>query len=243
MADRTIEENLRTKALAGAEALYRLTDIPVFDPALKLSLRKQATEFLGGITGMALFTHVRRSAERERLLAMALSIQELVRFSSSLGLITAENAERVSGAYRAAGEYLGSIRADEESQPAPITNSGSFTPLQPGRSSLQGGEEEKIHGARWGPRPFDPVRSEASHGVGRVVTGFTPNERQGRILSYLASHGRAQLGDIRQIFGDACSEKTLQRDLWQLADAGRIKRQGDNRWTVYSLGHSNVLDS
>ncbi len=193
MSERTIEENLRTKALAGAEALYRLTDLPAFDPALKLSLRKHATEFLGGVTGMALFTEVRRSAERERLAALVFSIQELVRFSRSLGFISAKNAERVSGAYRAAGEYLGSIGIDGGSPP-PVSIPGSES--------------------------------------------FGPNERQDKILSYLASHGRAQLGDIRQIFGDACSEKTLQRDLWQLADAGRITRQGDNRWTVYSLGHS-----
>lgn len=194
MFERTSEENLRTKALAGAEALYRLTDLPSFDHALKLTLRKHATEFLGGITGMALFTHVRRSTERERLMAMALSIQELLRFSNSLGLVTAENAERVSGAYRAAGEYLSSIRVDEEPRPAPTAG----------------------------------------------TTPFTPNERQGRILSFLASNGRAQFGDIRQIFGDTCSEKTLQRDLWQLVNAGRIKRHGDKRWTVYSIGHLDV---
>ncbi len=198
MSDPTSQENLRTKALGAAEAIYRLTDLPAFDHALKLALRKQATEFLGGVTGLALFTNVRRLAERERLMAMAVAIQELLRFSNSLGLVTAENAERVAGAYRAAGVYLGSIRVDEEFPPA-------MTSPEPG--------------------------------------SFTPNERQGRILDYLTAHGRAQLGDIRQIFGDACSEKTLQRDLWQLADAGRIKRQGDNRWTVYSLGHSNVLDS
>lgn len=38
----------------------------------------------------------------------------------------------------------------------------TFTPLQPGRPSFQGREEERIHGAHWGPRPS-----------GRVVTGFT----------------------------------------------------------------------
>lgn len=186
-------ENLRTKALAAAEAIYRLTGIGAFDPALKTTLRKHATEFLGGITGMALFTHVRRSAERERLMAMAVAIQELLRFSNALGFVTTENAERVAGAYRAAGEYLGSMSMDEAVSAVP--------------------EDQ------------DP---------------FIPNDRQGKILAFLSSHARAQLGDIRQLFGDTCSEKTLQRDLWQLVSAGRIKRQGDNRWTVYSLGHFDV---
>ena len=198
MADSGTSQELRIKALAAAEAIYRLTGLPSFDPTLKALLRKQATEILGGITGIAFFTEVRRIQEREHLAALIAAIQDIIRFAESRGLIVSGNAERVVAAYRAANEYL-SVLAEENAD----------TP-------------------RTGPPLEEP---------------FTPNERQERILAYIAENGKAQLGDIRQLFGDSYSEKTLQRDLWQLVSVGRIQRQGDNRWTVYYLKHSDVLDA
>ena len=66
------------------------------------------------------------------------------------------------------------------------------------------------------------------------------NERQQRIIEFLAARGQAQIGDLQVLIGAACSEKTLQRDLWQLVEAGFIRRQGDNRWTTYIYRTSYV---
>lgn len=192
MSDSDPAQDLRTKALAAAEAIYRITDLPSFDPALKSILRKQGTEILGGITGIALFTEVRRAEERERLAALIAATEEIIRFAESRGFIAAGNAARIVSAYQAANECLSMLgRANEVGSPAGLSPDGPFA----------------------------------------------PNERQKKILTYIAGNGRAQLGDIRQIFGDAYSEKTLQRDLWHLVSMGKIQRQGDNRWTIYSLGH------
>lgn len=68
------------------------------------------------------------------------------------------------------------------------------------------------------------------------------SERQGKILAYLSANGQSQISNLRQIFGDEFSEKTLQRDLWQLINFGLVRRHGDNRWTIYTyIGH-NVSD-
>ncbi|MBI4132372.1 MAG: hypothetical protein HY474_01935 [Candidatus Sungbacteria bacterium] len=191
MSDADALQEARRKALAAAEAIYRLTGFAAFDSALKHSLRRHATEILGGVTGMAFFTEVRRSNERERLTALIAGAVEIIRFTERSCLITAGNAGRVIAAYGAVSDGL---RAIPEGN-----NDLAATDSLPSRAL------------------------------------FTPNERQSRILTYLSGNGRAQLGDIRQIFGDTYSEKTLQRDLLQLVSAGFIQRQGDNRWTVYSI--------
>ncbi|MDP3727528.1 MAG: DeoR family transcriptional regulator [bacterium] len=196
---------MRTKTIAAAEAIYRITDIPSFDPALKFSLRKQATEILGSMTGIVLFTGVRRIAERERVAALVASTRELIRFAESLRLIAPENAERIIGAYERADEHLGTIAAEHPFE----------TPVVP---EAMGGNPVAFPDAS-GEQPQPPLA--------------IMNDRQVKIVAYLADNGRAQIGDIRQVFGDAYSEKTLQRDLWQLVESGRVKRQGDNRWTVY----------
>lgn len=206
MADSASAVELRAKAIAAAEAIFRITDLPSFDPALRFALRRQATEILGSVTGIALFTEVRRTAERERISALVAAIQELLRFVVSLRLVTRENAERIAAAYARVRECLSVVT---------VEGTESAEPVLAGRTS---GE------------PPESVESPGS-----ILPDGDLNERQEKIVAYLASTGRAQLGDIHQLFGDVCSEKTIQRDLWQLVSAGRIKRQGDNRWTVYSL--------
>lgn len=194
-------QDARTKALAAAEAVYRITDLPSFDPALKFALRTQATEILGGIAGLALFTRVRRSQERERISSLLAAIRELIGFAASRDFIAPSNAERVINAYQRAGECLPVASIENESGAAAYPNDAGA------------------------PLPSSPAGTAAA----------ILNDRQVKIIAYLSDNGRAQIGDIRQIFGDAYSEKTLQRDIWQLVAIGRVKREGDNRWTVYSI--------
>lgn len=203
----------RTKALAAAEAIYRITDLPSFDPALKFALRKQATEILGGITGVVLFTEVRRTAERERIAALIAATRELIAFAASRNFIAPINAERVAGAYRQAGECLSVVFSGDESGAAAYPSNDVDAPPS---------------SAPAGPPTADLASSSPAGPAAAIL-----NDRQVKIIAYLSDNGRAQLGDIRQLFGDAYSEKTLQRDIWQLVASGRVKRQGDNRWTVY----------
>lgn len=188
MTEQDALEGARRKVLAAAEAIYRLTDTASFEPALKDSLRRHATEILGGVTGIAFFTEARKTHERERLMALAAATRELLSFAGQHGLISRENAGRVAAAYGTALDLLGAVHDGSISAPADIPS-----------------------------------------------TSFLPNERQSKIIAHLSGNGRAQLGDIKQLFGDAISEKTIQRDLWQLVSCGLIQRHGDNRWTVYSL--------
>jgi hypothetical protein len=64
------------------------------------------------------------------------------------------------------------------------------------------------------------------------------NSRQDRILDYMREHEQAPISQICSLFGEAVSEKTIQRDLNELVSSGLIQRRGDNRWTMYlSIGH------
>ena len=46
------------------------------------------------------------------------------------------------------------------------------------------------------------------------------------------------MGDIRDHFNGQVREKTLQRDVLELVEGGLVKKDGDNRWTIYTfIGH------
>jgi hypothetical protein len=68
-------------------------------------------------------------------------------------------------------------------------------------------------------------------------TNFKPqniNERQSRILEILKERGRAQVGDLKNIFPDI-SKRTLRRDFKDMLKQSLIERVGERNETFYIL--------
>ncbi len=63
------------------------------------------------------------------------------------------------------------------------------------------------------------------------------NKRQSFIIQALKKKKDLTIKDISMIFHD-CSEKTIQRELAALVEEGVVVRDGERRWTTYSLALS-----
>jgi len=59
-------------------------------------------------------------------------------------------------------------------------------------------------------------------------------DRRTRIHTILEAKGEATIKDISEIITD-CSEKTLQRELSAMIEENVVKRQGERRWSKYSV--------
>lgn len=60
------------------------------------------------------------------------------------------------------------------------------------------------------------------------------DNRQMRIIDLLRSRSNLSVKDFVSVIPD-CSEKTIQRELLELVDKGIIKKEGERRWSTYSL--------
>ncbi|MDQ3014422.1 MAG: hypothetical protein M3Q73_01000 [bacterium] len=60
------------------------------------------------------------------------------------------------------------------------------------------------------------------------------SERRDLILKLLAQRGNLNVKDFTTVISDY-SEKTIQRELLALVDEGVVKKQGERRWSTYSL--------
>ncbi|MBX4198504.1 hypothetical protein KW782_04205 [Candidatus Parcubacteria bacterium] len=66
-------------------------------------------------------------------------------------------------------------------------------------------------------------------------TGFIKkNERRDVILKLLAEKNNLSIKDFAGVIKDY-SEKTIQRELLALVEEGMVKKQGERRWSTYSL--------
>lgn len=73
------------------------------------------------------------------------------------------------------------------------------------------------------------------------LTGFTEisdviSERQKKIVEHFKSSAQAKISDFYTAFGNI-SSKTIQRDLQDLVGKSILKKEGEKRWTTYTLNH------
>lgn len=60
------------------------------------------------------------------------------------------------------------------------------------------------------------------------------SDRESKIIDKIKISGPVTIKDISEMFTDV-SEKTIQRELQKMYDAGHIKKEGERRWTKYFI--------
>ncbi len=60
------------------------------------------------------------------------------------------------------------------------------------------------------------------------------DSRQTRIIALLKTQPNSTIKDFVKVIND-CSEKTIQRELGSLVERGIVKKEGERRWSTYSL--------
>lgn len=80
-----------------------------------------------------------------------------------------------------------------------------------------------------------PVRMDQGHTQGQISDkSEKTDKRREAILAVLKTKGPVYIKDISTVVRGV-SEKTIQRELQALVEAGKVKRSGERRWTTYSL--------
>jgi DNA-binding transcriptional ArsR family regulator len=74
--------------------------------------------------------------------------------------------------------------------------------------------------------------STTTQSIGHVSDKKT--ERRDTILSVLTNKGASYIKDISTVIRNV-SEKTVQRELQELVENGLVVREGERRWTMYSI--------
>lgn len=86
--------------------------------------------------------------------------------------------------------------------------------------------------------PTAPVRPASNRRrASKAPVAQSAGARIERIKTVLEAKGEATIKDIAGVVTD-CSEKTIQRDLNSLIEAGDVNRQGERRWSKYYIAKS-----
>jgi hypothetical protein len=97
-----------------------------------------------------------------------------------------------------------------------------------------GGSVSKGHVAGHDLWKTDKNPVKEGYSIGHNTVQEKKSTRQESILGVLKNQSNLTIKDFSKVIKD-CSEKTIQRELIELVDRGIVKREGERRWSRYSL--------
>ncbi|MEX2014053.1 MAG: hypothetical protein WD896_01725 [Parcubacteria group bacterium] len=211
-----------------ASAIYLITSFFNEQEPLKWKLRTLASEFIT----LSVSYKDNQNKEREGLVLetknLILKITSLLSVAKNAGLLSAENYALMEGGLIKYVNELGpqtnvsalletrfSQLENKELEPEFVVKDKSREPLPEKRELLGSGPKEKAL------KEFGAV-------------SVKKNSRQSIIIGILKRKKEIMIKDVSSLI-NGCSEKTIQRELSAMVQAGVLKKQGEKRWSRYSL--------
>ena len=158
-----------------------------------------------------------------------LALSSLLAIGRTSGILSPMNADIIA---REAHNLLQEVAAYEEPRIL-MEEMPSFAEL----AKLAGTAPRRAGAAIGETAPSKPRAKSPTvkgHSKGQTVSDTGPSPRREAVISVLRSKGPSYIKDISTIVRDV-SEKTIQRELQALVTEGVVHKQGERRWTVYSL--------
>lgn len=221
-------------------AAYKVSEFMPTDEPIRASLRSGALAILSDISHMLGLDIAPDHKRFRRVLGSIDAILALLRVSRRSGLLSEMNAAILCDSYSSLRDSitktpdfssysltLGEIIRPDEDLYYPRISPGSLKdktvhPKQADKQVSHKGRKDRF-GAEMDGSSLD---GEAGR-----------DTRKSSILEFLRGHGEASIKDIFKIptLAKGYSEKTIQRELASLVNAGAIRKQGERRWSRYSL--------
>lgn len=206
------------KAERLAKAIHLIA--PAFTESASLRNRIDTTA-IGLVDAAILPSMAARAALSRELLALS----SMLSIARTGGLLSAMNVELIT---REARALLQEVAAYEEPR--------LFLDEAPTLSSIA----KKAHLDTKPARAFPPTESRQSRQKNKGhIKDNSPaighiKDRRDAVLSVIRNKGKASIKDLSTVIRGV-SEKTIQRELSALITAGMVIKEGERRWSTYSL--------
>lgn len=219
-------------------AIYLVTNHVRYDEPLRREIRSLGHDLLTEVISLRGGFRASENGRIEALLGQIRECITLARLLQIAGYVSAQNILILTQALDELGQFLvnaqhsalsDGIQLNREDfipadRPAVPTSIRHARVLSPAGSSTPGN----------GAEPRMPAYHKAARAPGRSVQTEVHGERRTLITDILAKSGPLGIKDIAtQMVG--CSEKTVQRELSVLIQEHKVKKEGEKRWSSYSL--------
>ncbi len=212
-------------------ALYRVTDFFPQGEVLRKYLREKANE----IFGLASEYGFSQDSEREAIMLLAKmeSIKGYIGIARSLRFVKPINLTVLEREYDGLASFFGGeleALKREAGETVRQAKMGEELSTWQNFAERMSKKDKKVEPMSDMSNRAKEVEDKQERTSGEIT------ERQKKILEYIQKTSQAKISDFYTFFTDI-SSKTIQRDLQDLVSKNFLKKEGEKRWTVYSLSH------
>ena len=226
-------------------ALHRVTDIIPKNDALREFLRRKGYEVFEEITEYGYSISDKNSATR--LIGKISVIENYLEIALKMKFIKFENVAVLKREYDALIHFFESELESAMSRPIPFSAPSNITGVSKsdGTELITTGKENQEKSVVWdawsvkagvdasGSGGDDSIPAEVGLSPAYNIS-LTMSERQRTILGYFLKNGKGKISDVSPYL-NTVSSKTIQRDLQDLVEKNLLKKEGEKRWTIYSI--------
>ncbi len=217
-----------------AAALYMITDFLSDSEPLKTSIRQTALSLIG----YSLSLNTSPSAERKNLLnkmiQSSLSLISYSQIATFSGIVSVMNHQIIK---REIELFIKTIEEREAPNKlgrnfvlsSDFIKDEALTQMSKSQSTPKASTEQ--HKPTFSAQNQTPARIQR---VQNEVKHDRKNERQELIIATIRAKGELSIRDLSGVI-KGCSEKTIQRELLALVEAGILNKAGERRWSRYSI--------
>lgn len=240
------------KAEKLATATYMVTDfIPAIDP-IRTKIKECSLDFLSDIYATNGASYSERIALYRKVISTVEKICGLLGVASSVGFVSGMNYSILRTEYSSFSGLIGSLDEIRSSVEGAYTFKEEFfavdkmipAPLK--RDYLKRSDTQDYKGQSIIKDMIDNHLSLTPKSKSEAVKINRPaqkdvrssseskGDRRENILRVLRKKGNITIKDLSQAVS-GCSEKTIQRELLSMVAVGVLKKEGEKRWSRYSL--------
>lgn len=207
-------------------AIYLVTNFLAEDNPLRRSLRNSSIELLSLIGSVVFSAHPNPNKARSEIRFHASQIISSLSIAFYSGYISEMN-------YRILEKELELYVNESTPLFAALKDNINLSEIDLNPPRLQESRDQKnpVVVSKVGHKR-QKIANTQSTKVG--VVDIRKRDRKEVIISVLQKKSNVTIKDISEVISD-CSEKTIQRELISLVKEGVLKRDGERRWSTYSL--------
>ena len=225
--------NLYNKSYRLAAGVFAISNVMDEKEELRTKIKKLSLDIVSmsvRLKDANFYDSKRQIAEIEK---NSLELMSMLDISAITGMISKTNASIIKSEFESfikeMNNYVEGIESEKNISVPNILNENSNLP-----ATIPVLSRENLEGVYNTPRNIE-VKNNSNNALGESVNGYKRKEtRKTNIFNFIKSHNNVTIKDIvPHIVG--CSEKTIQRELVDLINEGRISKSGERRWTRYSV--------
>ncbi len=219
-----------------AQAIYLVSNHLKDNEPLKWELRKNSLAFIACIRSLNDDEGDRELPADLIIDAMNSCVRELTSLLSLAiisGLISRNNGNLIIQEMQSLTRVFKQVVDDNTAKTGFVLSEDFFATDTEITKTISKGQEMSFISDK-SLKPYKGHMSDKNDNRNKAETKGKKDNRQSQIIALLKTQKNLTIKDFVVVIND-CSEKTIQRELGVLVEKGIIKKEGERRWSTYSL--------